>query len=54
MTMRGHNDNDDNKAPQTGRTTSANAVEPCLKIKNQPYSRQQQWMLDNDDNGGNR
>jgi hypothetical protein len=36
MTMRGHNDHDDDKAPQTWRTTSADAVEPCLKSNNQP------------------
>jgi hypothetical protein len=36
MTMQGHNNHNSNKAPQTGRTTSADAVEPYLKSNNQP------------------
>jgi hypothetical protein len=35
ITMQGNN-NYDNKAPQTGRTTSPYAIEPCLKSNNHP------------------
>ncbi len=58
MTMQGHNDNDNNKAQQTGRTMITDAVKPCLKITINLHSRQvvaerestQQQMVDNDDN----
>jgi hypothetical protein len=62
MTMQGHNDHDNKEALQTGRTTCADAVEPCLKVTINLYSRQemtegeatQQRMMDDDDNGGDK
>jgi hypothetical protein len=37
MMMQGHDNNDNNnKAPQTGRTTNANTVMPYLRSNNQP------------------
>jgi hypothetical protein len=53
MTMQEHNNHNNDEAPQTGRTTSTNTIEPCLKSNNQPYSRQQR-MIDDDENGSNK